>query len=302
MLLSASRRTDLPAFYSEWFLRRLREGFLLVRHPRDAGVLWRVGLSPEWVDCIVFWTKNPLPMLGRLDELDRLGYPYYFQFTLTPYGPELEPGLPDKRALADAFRALSARIGPGRVVWRYDPVVLDAGHPLPWHLERFQALCGALAPYTRRCVFSFVDAYPQLHGGFRELGAAEMRAVAEGFAKIAGAYGLPLDTCCERLDLAEFGIRQGACIDPALAGEAAGAAIRARRDPGQRPGCGCAESVDVGAYGTCRHGCAYCYAGGGRAAPPHDTASPLLCGRPRGDERIVDRTAPSLKDGQLTLY
>ena len=158
MILSVSRRTDIPAYYSAWFLNRLAEGFVLVPNPHNPRQLSRIPLSPETVDCIVFWTKNPAPMLDALPRIEAAGYPFYFQFTLTPYGPRTEPGLPPKEELVRAFWALSRRLGPKRVVWRYDPVMVDGRYPTAWHLERFEALCNALEGAAERCVFSFVDA------------------------------------------------------------------------------------------------------------------------------------------------
>ena len=124
MIISASRRTDIPAFYAEWFFNRIKEGYVLVRNPMNYHQVSKISLSPAVVDGIVFWTKNPLPMMTRLDELRE--YPYYFQFTLTPYGKEMEPGLPSKKAvLIPVFRELSRKLGPDRLVWRYDPILLN---------------------------------------------------------------------------------------------------------------------------------------------------------------------------------
>lgn len=307
MIVSASRRTDIPAWYSGWLMNRLREGFVLIPNPYDAGRLGRAALSPENVDCLVFWTKNPAPMLEKLGEVERMGYQFYFQFTLTPYGPELEPRLPPKRELVRTFWELSRRLSPGRMVWRYDPVLVDALHPAAWHREQFRELCGALHGAACRCVFSYIDPYARLKGRFRAPNEKEMLAVAEGFAREAARYGLPLFTCAEEIDLSRFGIGHSACVDGELIEKLAGCPLRTAKDPGQRPACGCAASVDIGAYDTCPGGCAYCYAttsakrAAARAAA-HDPASPLLTGRPTGSERITDRTSPSQKILQMSLF
>ena len=126
MIISASRRTDIPAFYSRWFYRRLEEGFVVTRNPFNANQLTKIRLDADVVDAIVLWTKNPAPMLGRLDELDARGIPYYFQFTITPNGRDLEPRLPtDKAVLVETFRELARRLGPERVIWRYDPILFS---------------------------------------------------------------------------------------------------------------------------------------------------------------------------------
>ena len=144
MIISASRRTDIPAFYSEWFFNRVREGFVVTRNPFNADQMAKWRLDPEAVDAIVFWTKDPAPMLGRLRELDERGFSYYFQFTLTPYGRDVEPGVRGKGAVADTFRRLAEAVGPERVIWRYDPIFLGDAHTEAWHAERFGGLADAL--------------------------------------------------------------------------------------------------------------------------------------------------------------
>ena len=158
MIISASRRTDIPAFYSEWFLNRIKEGFLYVRNPMNAHQISKIDLSRDVVDCIVFWTKNPIPMLPHLDELK--DYPYYIQFTLTGYGKDVEAHLPDKkRELIPAFQELSRKIGPERVIWRYDPIAFSEKYTAEYHLRAFTQISEALKGSTHKCVISFVDTY-----------------------------------------------------------------------------------------------------------------------------------------------
>lgn len=306
MILSASRRTDLPAYYSEWLMNRLKEKYVLIPNPRNPKQLGRVSLSPEWVDCIVFWTKNPRPMMDRLEEIEQLGYRYYFQFTLTPYGPELERNLPPKTELVKTFLELSRKIGAERMVWRYDPVIVNESFPVEWHLERFRQFCGTLQGAAGRCVFSYLDAYPNISRKFRELNRDEMLAIAKGFSRTAKNYHMPLFSCSETIDLSRFQIQHSACIDPKLIEKIVGCPIKARKDPNQRPACGCIESVDIGVYDTCQNGCAYCYATSSekavhRRVQAHDSMSPMLTGYPVGDERITDRTSASQKILQLSL-
>ena len=243
MIISASRRTDIPACYGQWMMARLRAGEVLVPNPYNASRISRVALSPGNVDCIVFWTKNAAPMLPLLDELDALGYKYYFEYTVTGYGSALEPGLPEKERTVDTFLRLSERLGPEGVDWRFDPVLLTSSITPAWQLERFGALCCALHGATRRCVFSFADPYPGIRPSIAPLEETQMRLLAKGFADIAGEYGLPLYTCAETVELSEYGIRHAACIDSAKVERIAGYPIRVERDPGQRPACGCAASV-----------------------------------------------------------
>lgn len=304
MILSASRRTDIPAFYAEWLLNRLRQGLVCVRNPINPAQVSRIALSPETVDCIVFWTKNPAPMLDRLAELRSMGYEFYFQFTLTPYGREIERNLPEKRTLVETFRSLSRGIGRERVVWRYDPVVLTEAWTPGRHLEAFGALCRELEGCTEECVFSFVDRYAKAAGRMaglaREPSPGEMERMAAGFAETARRYGLKLSACAEKSDFSRFGVSRASCIDPGRIERLTGCAIRARKDQNQRPECGCIESVDIGAYDTCRHGCLYCYASAGdgtvrRASAAHDPLSPLLTGRLLETDRVTERRTASLK-------
>lgn len=158
MILSVSRRTDIPNYFSDWFINRIREGYLYVRNPMNAHQISRIALSPETVDCMVFWTKNPENMLGQLDFLR--DYTYYFQFTLTGYGREVEPGLPHKREkLIPVFRRLSEKIGKQKVIWRYDPVFISQKYTVEYHLRAFAEIADSLAGYTEKSVISFMDMY-----------------------------------------------------------------------------------------------------------------------------------------------
>jgi len=312
MIISASRRSDIPCYYSEWFLNRLKEGCVLIPNPRNANRLGRVVLSPQNVDCIVFWTKNPAPMLERLSLIDGMGYAYYFQFTVTAYGREVERNLPDKRDILDTFKRLSERIGPERVDWRFDPILgfdpalKKEAFPASWIGEQYEKLCRQLHDYTERCIISFVDEYPHTRGRAGVLSRNGMLEIAGIISGIAGQYSLPVFSCAEEIDLSGLGIEHASCIDGQKIGRLIGSRIKARKDPGQRPACGCIESVDVGAYDTCGNGCTYCYAVTGEKAlarrmREHDPESPLLTGFPKGTEIITDRTAPSGKIDQLSF-
>ena len=305
MIISASRRTDIPALYSQWLMNRLEEGYVLVPAPYRTGTLNRIQLSPENVDCLVLWTKNPEPMLNKQERLDAMGYPHYFQFTLTPYGRDIEPGLPEKAVLEKTFQELAKRCGKERVVWRYDPVLLDEKHTIAWHTEQFRRMCECLAGSTSRCVFSFVDAYQK--SPFRTLTLAEMIEISSAFSSIVKDYSLQLFTCAEQVDLSQFGIAHSACIDQNLIEQVIGCPISATRDKNQRAACRCIEAVDIGAYDTCIHGCTYCYGTSGAAAvqrrfSAHDPRSPMIFGWPSGNEVIRDRTMPSQKQLQTSIF
>lgn len=307
MILSASRRTDIPSFYADWFMNRLREGYVLIPHPYHSHRLTRLALSPHTLDGIVFWTKNPAPLENRLSEIADRGYPFYFQFTLTPYGTLWEPGLPSAEERIDTFCRLSQAIGRQRMVWRYDPIILDDTCTLSYHEEQFGRLCERLHAYADQCVISFVDAYAHNRSRILPIHPGAMHAAARALSGIAAGYGLALSACSEKTDLTGDGVAKATCIDKARLERLTGCPLRVRKDTGQRPECGCAESVDIGTYSTCLNGCLYCYATRSQASAQrlralHDPCSPLLAGWPRGDETITEKTGASAKVLQTSLF
>lgn len=310
MFISASRRTDIPSHYSEWFMNRIRAGFVLVRNPVNPRQVSRVSLSPDVVDGIVFWTKNPIPMLDRLDGLG--GYMYCFQFTLNAYGADVERGIPSKNAqLVDAFRRLSDKIGPERVLWRYDPIFVSGKYTVEYHLKYFEALARRLAGYTEQCTMSFLDVYGNTARNMAPLHAhtpsePERAMLAAGLAEIAASNGLRLRSCAEPDSLRRYGIEPASCVDAGLFEKLLGCRLDAGRDAGQRPHCGCSGSVDIGEYDSCKNGCLYCYAtqspsSAAANARRHDPRSPLLTGWPEEDDRITERKQRSLKSPQMEL-
>lgn len=310
MIISASRRTDIPAFYSPWLLNRLKEGFVLVRNPMNPNMVNRVTLKPELTDCIVFWTKNPRPLMGRLDQLK--DYRYYFLFTITPYSPDLERHLPPKEEIIETFIELSRRLGREKVVWRYDPILLSDTVDADYHLRHFQTMAARLGPYTERCITSFLDMYKKCERNLKGIhikmpGPEEMTQLTAQLNTIAREQGMELVTCAEDLALSPIGVPHGRCIDDTLIRRICGYPLTAKKDPHQRKTCLCVESIDIGAYHTCPHICLYCYANSDadtvhRNMAGHDPHSPLLTGHLTGQEKIVDRKAVSLKKTQGTLF
>ena len=301
MILSVSRRTDVPKLYSEWLINRLAAGYCVVRNPMNHAMLSRIPLTPDVVDCIVFWTKDPEPMLARLDEIDAMGYPYYFQFTLTPYGTDLERNLRPKREIIDTFIRLSGKIGRERVVWRYDPIVLNDSYTLARHEKLFLRLCELLSPYTDTVVISFVDLYKKLNSPLvLEISEAEIMTLAGFIGETARRFGLRAVTCSEAADLSRFGIGRSSCIDKARIERILGCRIDAKPDKNQRSGCGCIESIDIGAYDTCTNGCLYCYANRSIAAAArnfavHDPSGELLFGKIGEGEIIRERAVRRMR-------
>lgn len=307
MIISASRRTDIPAFYPDWLLRRLEDGQVLVPNPWNPNQVSRITLSPENVDCIIFWTKNPGPMFDKLNRIDRLGYRYYFTFTVTGYGTDLERNLPPKGETINTFRKLADRIGPMRVDWRFDPIIVNENYSVQWHFDVFGELCREIGPSTERCIINFVKFYPHIKPKITELDDEVIKKTATGLAKIAAEHHVPIFNCTEKWNLHDAGIGYSSCIDRTKIERILGKPIKAKKDPGQPNICRCIESVDIGMYSTCLNGCTYCYAMSSektvrRRMTEHDPDSPLLTGWPTGMEKITDRTKPSLVDEQSRLF
>ncbi len=307
MILSASRRTDIPTYHGEWFMNRLREGYVLTRNPMNHSQIHRLPLSPDVVDCIVFWTKNAAPFLKYLNELDRMGYRYYFQHSLTSYGADMEPGLPPTDQLLEQVTALGRRLGPNRLIWRYDPILLTSQYTLDFHKEAFTRFCHTLAPITDEVVISFIDLYARLRKTeLRACTQSEMIELAGSLAEIAHQNGLIIRACCEALDLTAYGIQPGSCIDPRRIERVIGCPLSLNKADGQRSDCGCCESIDIGAYNTCLNGCRYCYANYSdesirRNMKLCDPKSPLLLGKLFEGEIVRERKVQSNIEMQLHL-
>ncbi|WP_312095314.1 DUF1848 domain-containing protein [Aminipila sp.] len=310
MIISASRRTDIPSFYFDWFTNRLKERFVLVRNPVYPNQISRIDLSPELIDCIVFWTKNPSPAMDKLDSLK--DYPFYFQFTLTSYSIDAEMNMPSKsKEIINTFKKLSEKIGPERVIWRYDPIFLSRKYNMEYHIKYFEKIAGELSDYTKRCVFSFIDFYPKIKKQLNEMGAfapdkEEKIMLARELQNISYHYGFSLETCSETLDLSGLGIKHGKCIDDKLIEKLTGFSMNLKKDSNQRRECGCMESVDIGSYDTCGNGCKYCYANHSikrleQNRRMYDVNSPVLCSRITEEDQIKVRAVQAQRQEQLLL-
>lgn len=307
MIVSVSRRTDIPAFYSNWFFNRLKEGFVYVVNPMNLKQISKVELTPEKVDCFVFWTKNATPMIDRLDELK--DYNYYFQYTITPYSKDVEKGILDKGQVIESFKKLSTIIGKDRVILRYDPILLSDKYTINYHCKAFDRLCSKLHKYTEKCVISFVDLYKKTERNTKDLGLIPMnieniKEISRKLSIIASKYGLLIETCSEGYDLTEFGIKKGKCIDDTLVSKIIGYEVKAKKDDTQRDVCGCVKSVDIGQYNTCRHHCLYCYANFNYNQVEdnfklHNENHPLLIGEVRKDAKITTRDMKSIKGDKI---
>jgi len=270
MIVSASRRTDIPAFYSKWFLNRVRQGWCLVPNPFNRNQVSRVPLSAGEVEAFVFWTRNPRPLMGYLDELDDLGCRYCFLFTVTGYPRRIDPGSPPLDLSIRTFQELSARVGPQRIIWRYDPIVLSRLTGPGFHESNFRRVAAELKGAAHRCVISFVKPYRKVRTRMEaaapgcvdpvDFAGPAVRGLLSTISGSARENLMETFSCASEQDLSPFGIRPSRCIDADLLSKLFRIEISAPVDPFQRKECGCAASRDIGVYDTCLFGCSYCYA------------------------------------------
>lgn len=311
MILSASRRTDIPNYYSEWFYNRIKAGYIHVRNPMNAHQVSRINISPDIVDCIVFWTKNPKPMLENLNFLE--DYNYYFQFTLNSYGKDVEDNVPYKGTeIIDTFCKLSEKIGKEKVLWRYDPILINEKYTETYHVEYFSKLMKKLHDYTEKCTISFIDLYRNTKNNVKNLNIEllshdQKKRLAKQFSYIAREYNLKLETCAEDIDLSDLGIEHSRCIDNQLIERISGYKLIVDKDKNQRTECGCVSSIDIGMYNTCLNGCKYCYANYSMKSVNknyfmHDKNSPLICGTLTDADNVNNRVVKSLKSSQFDLF
>jgi hypothetical protein len=263
MIISASRRSDIPSYHNDAFVAILNMGSVTL--PRVNSGPITIAINPTNIDCIVFWTKWAKPFIQALDLLDKLGFMYYFHYTITPYGNAYEQNIPKKIQVIEDFQELSGRIGKERIIWRYDPIIIDDYWTEERHYDTFHKMMYKLQPYTEKCVISFVDIYSfmRINRTFsaNSVTTGDMVRISKTFADIADMYTKPLTiaTCCEPILNSDPRIVSNACIDMRLISRLKEKHLIERKDAYQRDGCNCAKSVDIGSYNTCGHGCTYCY-------------------------------------------
>ena len=286
MIISATRRTDIPAFYSTWFMNRLKEGFVLVRNPMNPNAVSRVDLSPEVVDCIVFWTKNPTPMLSKLKELK--DYMYYFQYTLNGYPNNIEIELTSLEDRINTFKELSHAIGKERVIWRYDPILLTDKIDIKYHKTVFEYIARSLNGYTNRVMVGVLDNYRKITSSMklinnRTLSDDELQEIMISMKEISEKYGMEIQSCYEKIDLNKYGIHPGKCVDDEIISSITGNKFIYEKDKNQKSECKCIISADIGSYNSCPHFCKYCYANDSKEIVDniirkHNPNSPFLIG------------------------
>ena len=293
MIISASRRTDIPAFYSEWFIKRIRAGYCTVQNPLNIHQISRTSLAQDDVSAIVFWSKNPQPLIKYLPELNEKKYRYYFQYTLNKYPACIEPDVPPFADRINTFIQLSEIIGSKRVIWRYDPIILSSKTDAQYHLESFSKIAATLKGHTNRVMISFLDYYKKVEGrlatqekelGVRYYPGIEMATKGNFLSElsfIARSNKMEVYSCAEETDFSSFGIEHGKCVDAELVSQLWDVQIKHLKDKNQRGHCCCSLSKDIGVNNTCLHNCVYCYAANRldlvrKRYAEHDPSSPSL--------------------------
>ena len=308
MIIHTGLRTDIPAFYSEWFFNRLKAGYVCVRNPYTPASVTRYSLRPQVVDLLVFCTKNPRPMLSQMDLLKPYGQ--YWFVTITPYGKEIEPNVPPKETVMEDFKRLSSVVGIDSVAWRYDPIFLSKTYTLSRHISDFEAMAAQLLGYTKVCVISFIDLYKKVQKNFpeaREVSAEHRILLGKELVRIGQKYGMTIKTCAEGSDLAPYGADCNGCMTLETFEKALHSRLAAPKQKAARKECACYLGCDIGAYDTCGHLCRYCYANTDAAAviqnrKLHNPKSPFLLGESRPEDVVHEAKQVSWIDHQLRLF
>ena len=293
MILFASGRTDIPAFYSNWFINRVKAGFVDVRNPFNQKLVSRIYFSD--VDLIMFCSKNPLPMINKLDILK---VPVLFHVTITSYGKDVEPNIPDKRLIIEGVKKLSLVLGIDNVVVRYDPIFLSDKYNVDYHIKAFDKLCKNLNGYVNKIIVSFMDEYKNVRSNknilkYRAFTREDYKKIGEAFSKSAMDNGMSVQTCFEDEDLTEYGFVKGECLSHELAYILTGKKFKSSNVRKEKK-CECVQMVDIGDYNSCMHMCKYCYANYDEKAVSsnferHDDNSSLLIGNIQSDDVIKVR-------------
>ncbi len=308
MIINTGGRTDTVQYFSRWLLKRFEEGYVLSRNPMFPENVTRYDLTPDKVDCVVFCSKNYAPILEDLHRItDRFNT--YFYYTITAYGKDVEPGVPDIPESIETLKRLSAMVGKKRLVWRYDPVLLTERYTMDVHMDTFSMMAKEISPYVDRCIFSFVEYYDKVPFNMPEIipfRGDDKQRIAEGLGRIAADNGLVLQLCVSDGDYSKYGIVSASCLTLDAIGKANNVVFRDLKHNGMRKRCHCMESRDIGWYDTCMNGCKYCYANTNPKVAfdnykLHDPDSPLLLGHlketdvvRKGDQRSFKKV-PDLK-------
>ena len=307
MIINTGSRTDIPAFFSKWFLNRISEEFVYSRNPFNNDV-YRYELNPKTVDVLCFCTKNPRPMLRNLEDLN--DYNQFWFVTITPYGRDIEVNVPNYKNVIKSFKQLSEVLGPQKVAWRYDPIFITEKYDLNFHIDKFEEMASELEGFTNDCTISFIDLYKKVLRNFPEANEVtidEQLIIGENFAKTAQKYDFKMKTCVEGTLLDQFGFDSSGCMTKEVLEKAIGFNLKVPKGKYIIRDCDCLFGRDIGAYNTCLHGCKYCYANSNiklvkKNQKLHNPASPLLIGDVKDDDVVKEISEPSYIDTQTRLF
>ena len=311
MIINTGSRTDIVQYYSEWLLKRFQEGFVYSRNPLFPNKVTRYELNPDVVDCVVFCSKNYEPILERLPEITNK-FNTYFYYTITAYEKDVEPNVPDIGDSIETLIKLSKLVGAKRIAWRYDPILLTEKYSKKRHYETFDYMAQKLSPYIDRCIFSFVEMYKKLKTNMPEiivLTENDKDEIAKNIGLIAQKHNILLQTCATLENYDKYNILQSGCMTAEILGKANDITFRKINHSGNRKGCRCMESRNIGDYDTCPNGCKYCYANQNpeiakKNFEKHNIESPLILGGLNPTDEITQSTQKSflVKHKQLALY
>ncbi len=267
MILSVSTRTDIPAYYGDWFMNWLEQGYFYIKNPYNKNLVTKLDVSVENIDCIVFWTKNGIDFTKHLARIIKLNYPFYFQYTITGYDEDIEKLKYAKKEIIDNFIMISKMIGHKKIILRYDPILISNKYTIDYHIKAFKRLIDLVHPYTNKVVISFLDIYPKIEKklkkhDLRKPTYEEINQIAYEFSKITKPYNLVLATCAEEVDLAKYDIIKNSCIDAELIEQITNKKLTKFIKANKREECQCLQHIDIGEYDTCLADCTYCYAKG----------------------------------------
>ena len=305
MIINTGQRTDIPAFYPKWLANRFKEQIVCVRNPFNPEMVSRYRLSPETVDVIGFCSKNPAPFFEYMDIIRDYGQ--YWFVTITPYGRDIEPNVPDKHKILEDFKTLSKMVGVNCIGWRYDPILVTDRYTTEYHLKAFEQMAASLSGYTNTVVISFIDLYEKVRRNFPEarvVSRQDQHFLGKEMIEIARDYGMVVKPCGEGQFLAEYGADCSGCMTIATYEMAIGQRLIVPNKKPARKECACYLSGDIGAYDSCGHLCRYCYANNDieavkRNMKLHDPKSPFLIGNYREGDIIHDVKMESYIDNQL---
>ncbi|MEI0476670.1 DUF1848 domain-containing protein [Brachyspira pulli] len=289
MIISASRRTDIPSSHYKWFLNRLKEGYAITQNPISKNKFYKIPLNKNIVDIIVFWSKNP--NIDFLKEVKNLGYKFYLHFTITPYNKDIEKNIPDKNILIENFKTISKLFGKDSIVWRYDPIILNNDFDIDYHEKNFENFAVNLNGYTDECIFSFIQIYSKIKNNISNINDnnEDKIILINKLKEISEKNNIKLKSCSQDFDITE----KSSCIDKNRIQKILGYTIKENKDKSQRKLCHCIESIDIGTYNTCTNGCIYCYANSKNILKEYDINNDIL------SDKKIDYSTADIKERKI---